>query len=86
MRKEIAALSSEERLEYYIRRLQRKDITSPKRRAKWAGYAARAAFELHPELREDKSLDRGLVAKAGRALGLRAENLSHFVEGYFLTR
>ena len=47
----------------------------------WTKEAAHAAFDLHPELREDGSLARYFVAKVGRKKGLRGRSLTDFVEG-----
>jgi hypothetical protein len=46
----------------------------------WVITAAHAAFQLHPELREEGSLPRYFVAKEGRKRGLRGAALGAFVE------
>jgi hypothetical protein len=45
--------------------------------------AAHAVFEMHPELREEGSLPRYFVAKAGRKNGLRGKELTAFVEDQY---
>lgn len=50
---------------------------------KWAGMAAHAIFESHPELREEHSLVRYFVAKAGRAQGIHGKALTEFVNQEF---
>jgi hypothetical protein len=68
-----------------IDHLTRKFLNSAQRNhAKlWAMDAAHAAFELHPELREEGSLLRYFVAKEGRKNGLRGAALTTFVESEF---
>ncbi len=47
---------------------------------KWARRLAHAALTLHPELREEGSLERYFVAKLGRERGHRGAELTAFVE------
>jgi len=47
---------------------------------KWSRRLAHAALTLHPELREDGSLERYFVARLGRERGYRGAELSAFVE------
>jgi hypothetical protein len=46
----------------------------------WTVETAHAVFELHPELREDGSLLRYFVAKAGRTQGIYGKSLTEFIE------
>jgi hypothetical protein len=46
----------------------------------WTMEAAHAAFELHPDLREEHSLPRYFVARAGRAQGIYGKALTEFVD------
>lgn len=50
---------------------------------KWAGMAAHAIFEAHPELREENSLVRYFVAKEGRKQGIYGSKLTEFVDQEF---
>jgi DNA-binding transcriptional regulator YiaG len=47
---------------------------------KWSWRLAHAAFTLHPELREEGSLERYFVARLGRERGYRGAELTTFVE------
>ncbi len=47
---------------------------------KWSRRLAHAAFTLHPELREEGSLERYRVARLGRERGHRGAELTAFVE------
>lgn len=47
---------------------------------KWSRRLAHAAYALHPELREEGSLERYFVAKLGRERGYRGAELTAFVE------
>ena len=47
---------------------------------KWASRIVHAALTLHPELREDDSLERYFVAKLGRERGYRGVELTAFVD------
>jgi hypothetical protein len=49
----------------------------------WVNEAAHAMFQMHPELREEGSLPRYFVAKAGRKNGLRGAALTEFVEAEY---
>jgi len=66
-----------ERVQSHLQRARGKQKTHLK---SWAREAAHVAFELHPELREDGSLFRYFVAKAGRQQGLRGTALTAFVD------
>jgi hypothetical protein len=46
----------------------------------WTIEAAHAVFEICPDLREENSLLRYFVAKAGRAQGIYGKSLTEFVE------
>ena len=47
---------------------------------KWSRRLAHAALTLHPELREEGSLERYFVARLGRERGYRGAELTTFVE------
>jgi hypothetical protein len=47
---------------------------------KWSRRLAHAALTLHPELREECSLERYFVARLGRQRGYRGAELTTFVE------
>ena len=47
---------------------------------KWAGMAAHSIFEVHPDLREENTLPRYFVAKAGRAQGIYGNKLTEYIE------
>jgi hypothetical protein len=47
---------------------------------KWSRRLAHAALTLHPELREEGSLERYFVAKLGRERGYRGVELTAFVD------
>jgi hypothetical protein len=47
---------------------------------KWSRRLAHAALTLHPELREEDSLERYFVAKLGRERGYRGAELTTFVD------
>ena len=47
---------------------------------KWSRRLAHAALTLHPELREEGSLERYFVAKLGRERGYRGVELTGFVD------
>src|ERR1700691_5012962 len=47
---------------------------------KWSRRLAHAALTLHPELREEGSLERYFVARLGRVRGYRGAELTTFVE------
>jgi hypothetical protein len=47
---------------------------------KWSRRLAHAALTLHPELREEGSLERYFVARLGRERGYRGVELTAFVE------
>lgn len=67
------SLASERFFRYL--RLQRREKCR-----KWAVRLAKAAFLLHPELREAGSLERYLVAKLGRQRGYRGIQLTTFID------
>ena len=50
---------------------------------KWAGMAAHAIFEAHPELREEGSLIRYFIGKEGRKHGFYGKALTEFIEQEF---
>lgn len=50
------------------------------KRRKWARRLAHAALTLHPELREEGSLERYFVARLGREQGYSGVDLTTFVE------
>ena len=50
---------------------------------KWAGMAAHAIFEVRPDLREENSLLRYFVAKAGRAKGIYGKELTGFIDNEY---
>ena len=47
---------------------------------KWARRLAHAVLTLHPELREEGSLERYFVARLGRERGYRGAELTTFVD------
>ncbi len=47
---------------------------------KWSRRLAHAALTLHPELREEGSLERYFVARLGRERGYRGDELTTFVD------
>jgi hypothetical protein len=47
---------------------------------KWSRRLAHAALTLHPELREEGSLERYFVARLGRERGYRGAELTTFVD------
>ena len=51
----------------------------------WTMELAHAAYELHPELRDDGCLERYFVAKLGRQQGHRGEKLTEFVDRAYET-
>lgn len=51
----------------------------------WTVEVAHAVFELHPELREENSLIRYFIAKAGRAKGIYGKELTEFVNKEYET-
>jgi phage pi2 protein 07 len=80
-------LTAEERIEQAsakaLDHINRKNYLNSRQRThakQWTVETAHAVFELHPELREENSLIRYFVAKAGRAKGIYARSLSEFVE------
>lgn len=50
---------------------------------KWSRRLAHAALTLHPELREEGSLERYFVARLGRERGYRGVELTAFVENAY---
>lgn len=89
---EKATKTPQELLDYYSSKIEtlgpsvRKfKYPSRERLRRWAYEATRAAYKLHPELREDNSLPRYFVARAGRRMGFRGEDLTWFVEKSFET-
>ena len=49
----------------------------------WTVEAVHAAYELHPEWREEHSLPRYFVAKSGRAKGIFGKALTEYIENEY---
>lgn len=87
----MATKTSEWRLEFGTKKLShhmrcyasRPSNTRHAKIKKWTAFTAHAVFEMHPELREDGSLPRYFVAKAGRKQGIYGAALTEFVESKY---
>ena len=64
----------------HINRKQRLNDRQRRHAKQWTVETAHAVFELHPELREENSLPRYFVAKAGRKQGIYGRELTEFIE------
>ena len=74
-------LTPEEQFAFASEKFSRYATGGPKsKRRKWARRLAHAALTLHPELREEGSLERYFVAKLGRERGHYGAELTAFVE------
>ena len=80
-------LSAEERIEQAsakaLDHINRKTPINNRQRQharQWTIETAHAVFELHPDLREENSLLRYFVAKAGRAKGIYGKELTEYIE------
>jgi len=85
-------VSAEERIEKSAAKaldhINRKHYLNSRQRGhakEWSIEAAHAVFELHPELREEGSLFRYFVAKAGREQKIYGRDLTEFVENEYQT-
>jgi hypothetical protein len=77
-------LPLEDQVEYGLDKLAHHFVRMrPAKVKKWATRVAHAVFILHPELREEGSLDRYFVAKIARKLGLRGSEVTGFVDAAY---
>lgn len=72
-------------IERTLSHIKRKKLNSRQRYhlKRWTEAAAHYVFQTHPELREEGSLFRYFVAKAGRKKGLRGVDVTKFVDDSF---